>query len=179
MSDSGFPDGDLGVIVIGSLLHEGDLGHLFENLPERTTRIRLDGYRRVFDAVADRRETIGDRRAVLNLHPDDAWCNGVLVADLSPREYGIYARRETTYRFEIVDESAITPYRNDAVDLPDEVIVACDAPSHTDVRPIPSYLKRCLVGARQWGEEFYAEFLETTEVASGEPLDSYLGVETR
>jgi hypothetical protein len=179
MTDTGFPEGELGIIVIGSLLHRDELAYLFDGLPDRSARVRLDGYRRVFDAVADRRETVGDRCAVLNLHSADAWCNGVLVTDLSPREFGIYARRETTYRFEIVDSEAVTYYENESVALPDEIIVASDAPSHADVKPIPSYVKTCLSGARQWGETFYDEFLETTAVASGESLRSYLDIDRK
>lgn len=179
MTDTGFPEGEMGIIVIGSLLHKGELGYLFDGLSSRTARIRLDGYQRMFDAVADRRETVGNRRAVLNLHSGDAWCNGVLVTDLSPSEFGIYARRETTYRFELVDSEAVTCYENESVEFPDEIIVASDAPRHADVKPIPSYVKTCLLGARQWGETFYEEFLETTAVASGESLQSYLDIDPR
>lgn len=181
MGTDRFPDGDLGIVVYGSFFNRSDLEYLFGELGDRTARVRLRGYRRVFDARADRRDTVGDRSAVLNLHAGDAWCNGVLVTDLTPEEYGSYARRETTYRFELVDPDDVTYYEADADGpaLPDEIIVPCDAPSHEDVRPIPRYVSTCLKGARQWGEDFYADFLETTYVAAGESLAEYLGVPAR
>jgi hypothetical protein len=102
-----------------------------------------------------------------------------MVTGLTAEEYGIYARRETTYRFELVDHSDIAFYNEDAIDLPDEIIVPCDAPRHDDIQPIPTYVNTCLQGAQGWGSEFYADFLETTYVNSGEPLAEYLGVQSR
>lgn len=70
----------------------------------------MDGHRRVFDARADLGDTTKDRSSVLNLHQVEDWCNGILVTNLTAAEYGVYARRETTYRFELVDSSDISFY---------------------------------------------------------------------
>lgn len=179
MDTERFPEGDLGIVVYGSLFHRDDLRHLFSSLEDRTARVKLDGYQRVFDARADRRDTIDNRSAVLNLHQGEDWCNGILVTNLTAAEYGVYARRETTYRFELVNPDAISFYRDDSIDLPDEIIVPCDAPSYNDIRPIPTYVSTCLQGARLWGDEFYAEFLEKTYVASGETLSEYFGIQNQ
>lgn len=176
MDYSRFPDGSFGVLIYGSLFHPTDLDHLFDEYEDRVARVRADGFRRVFDAKADRRETVADRSAVLNLHREDDWCNGLLVTDLTPGEFGTYARRETTYRFIIVEEEQLSVYPSDSVSFPDEIVVPCEAPKHNDIRPIPSYVNTCLQGAREWGDEFYEDFIETTYVTTGESLAEYFGL---
>jgi hypothetical protein len=175
MDTHGFPEGDFGLIIYGSLIYKPALKELFSNPETRVSRVRLDGFARVFDMAADRRRTAANRNAVLNLHRDaESWCNGLLVESVTPREYGIYARRETEYRTTLVKRDDISFYESNADAVPKEVIVSYDGPSQTDIYPIPSYVKRCLKGATQWGEEFYDEFVSTTSLATEESLAAYL-----
>ncbi|RLE47612.1 MAG: hypothetical protein DRJ31_08575, partial [Candidatus Methanomethylicota archaeon] len=44
----------------------------------------------------------------------------------------------------------------------------------SDIMPIPSYLDLCIEGAREWGERFYRDFLNTTFLSDGRTLREFL-----
>jgi len=131
-------DTGLGVLMYGSMLQKDRLRDVFGDVDDRLVPVDVDGFARI-DATADRRETDGDERGVLNAHKDpDVWLNAVLVTDVEPAEYGRYVHRETGYRFLRLEDDVITA-RGRRHGLPDEIVIAADAPADpTSTRSRPT-----------------------------------------
>lgn len=164
----------IGVLMYGSMLQHERLEELFGPVEDHCVPVDVEGIARVFDATADRRETDGAKRAVLNAYRrDGASINAVLVRDIDPGAFGRYVHRETGYRFPLLDRADVRPRQGDT-GLPDEIVIALDAPSADGIEPIPSYLETCLEAARSWGSRFYEDFIATTELADGRGLDTFL-----
>lgn len=122
--------------------------------------MKVSGFRRLFNQEASWRETDGAERRVLNVELDaDAWFNAILLPDVDRETYAEFRERERGYRL---------------VEALDLVLVATGEKTATGIEPIPDYLELCLEGAAHWGEEFYDDFLATTEATPGVPLVDYL-----
>lgn len=170
------------VVGYGSILDRGDLGELFVDGVRRSVPIRVDGFERVFNQEASWRDVDGDERAVLNVErSDDGWFNGVLVTDLSREEFAAFRRRERGYRLIEVEPDEIDPYDADdraRIDENDLILTTTGERVRDDIAPIRSYARLCADGAADWGDEFLADFLATTEVDDGRSLARYLERET-
>lgn len=157
-----------GVLVYGSLLDPSELeATLSAETVAEAIPVEVHGYRRSFNKVSAHREGENGEKAILNTEPDpDAWCNAVLVPDVPDDEYERYRQRE--YRYEMVDVpatdvAAYDGYEQERVAALDERLIATSEGSLDDPSPIPYYVAMCVDGAREWGEDFLADFVVTTE----------------
>lgn len=156
-----------GVLVYGSLLDAEDLtATLSAESVADAVPVRVDGYRRSFNKPSKGREGANGEKAILNAQPEaDAWLNAVLVPDVPDDEFERYRARE--YRYDLVDVPTADLHPYDEADWPAveraaERLLAVSEGTLTDPRPIPYYATMCVEGAREWGEDFLADFLVTT-----------------
>lgn len=155
-----------------------ELDDLADGGSERAIPVRVDGVRRLFDQRTSRRDTDGAAAGVLNaVRDEECWINAVLLPDLSAAEFDRYRDRERWYRLVEVERDEIEPYRSADRSRVDEqalVVIATGERTDETLAPIPSYVRQCLAGAARRGEQFYEEFLATTETARGRSLGAYL-----
>lgn len=168
----------VGVIGYGSILAPDEFEDVLETPDAEVLPVKVTGFSRLFNQEASWRETEGLERGVLNVVRDEgSWFNAVLLANLSRDEFRRYRRRERGYRLVEVERHAITPYQTDDehhLDRLDLILVATGKKTRDDIIPIRTYIDICLRGADHWGEEFASDFMETSKLASEEPLRSYL-----
>jgi len=159
------------LVCYGSLLSPDELVPFLDTdgYRSRVSPVRVDGFRRVFNqrSVWRAKAGDGDEAGVLNavLNPD-RWMNAVLVPDLSRTEYDALRRRERGYRMVEVEPSQIEGYGDSEPPENDVVLLPTGNAGRVDgsVEPVPSYIDICLDGARRWGDGFYDDFLDTTDV---------------
>ena len=156
-----------GVLVYGSLLDTEDLtATLSAETVAAAVPVRVEGYRRSFNKVSEGREGEDGQKAILNAERESgAWLNAVLAPDVPDEEFERYRAREYRYDLTDVPAAAVTTYDEGdraAVERPGERLLATSEGTLTDPRPIPYYARLCVEGAREWGEEFLADFLVTT-----------------
>lgn len=171
----------VGFLGYGSLLSPEAIDDILSGGVERAFPVKVQGFRRLFNQEASWRESMETRQAVLNaVRYDQYELNAVLLSDLSRSEYRELRERESGYRMLEVRQRSITPYDasdEDRLADHDLVLISTGTKVNEDIRPIPDYIELCLDGALAWGDQFYQDFIETTEIQEGEPLDGYL--ETR
>jgi len=150
----------------------------------------VDGFCRTFNQESTWRAEASDTdaKAVLNAVRDRAQSmNGILIPDLSRKEYRVLRERERGYRMVEAEPGKIEAFvpsvgeekhrKSDAsVGLPetDVVLVPTGDRVKDGLLPVPEYVDICLEGASYWGEGFYEEFLRTTQVRPGVTLGEYL-----
>lgn len=165
----------IAVIGYGSLLQPSELRELAPETPERAIPVRIDGFRRVLDQRTSRRTDDDVECAVANaVRSPESWTNGVLLPDLTRREFEQFRDRERWYRLVEVPSGDIDPYdRMDAsrIETQDLVLTTTGLETNADIEPIPEYVDACLEGAAEWGETFREDFIETTETNTGSLTD--------
>jgi len=171
-----------GVIGYGSLINPEEIHRTLETSVTDIAPVKCSGYRRVFNNEATWREMEGNKRAVLNAVPDeDSWLNGVLIPFGSQRDWERYQGREEGYDLHEVDPTRIEPYQEangTIIDSIPTIKIPVGSRVSEDIRPVPGYLTECLDGARYWNDRyaipFFEDFVETTELADGTPLSTYV-----
>lgn len=174
----------LGIVGYGSILDLDDTDDVFADLESRAVPIKAHGFKRIFNQRASWRDVDGNRQAVLNVVPSDSdWFNGILIPDLSRSEFSAFRERERGYRLLEIEPDEIEPYEPDAIaesapaarSVPEQELLLVPTGRKVDdeIEPIEDYVSICRRGAEQWGETFLDDFLRTTELNSGETLESY------
>ncbi len=165
----------IGIIVYGSLIdtNETTLQGLetIDAVP-----VRLKGYRRSFNLKPSWRKGSGRSIAVLNVERSpDHWINGVCLL-LEGSELAALDERERGYNRESVPAETVECYPQH--DLPENIsfFIYVGKEEKIDLRILPNsgYLDICIAGALSRGEDFCAEFMTTTFLASGKPLQEYI-----
>lgn len=171
----------IGFLGYGSLLSPEEINGMLAGGVDRAHPVTVQGFRRLFNQEASWRKSEDAEQAVLNAVRHDQYeLNAVLLSDLSQEEYRELRERESGYRMVEAPSNGLTPYDSadeDQIAAHDLILISTGTKVNSNIRPISEYIDICLDGARAWGEQFYREFIETTEIQAGEPLDDYL--ETR
>ena len=92
--------------------------------------------------------------------------------DLEPAD-----RRERGYDRYRVDDGSLTRHGDGTpLELLGSACLYVGKPDlyGRDVLPNPEYLRICLEGAREWGEDFYEDFLRTTFLCDGRTLEEFV-----
>jgi hypothetical protein len=95
------------------------------------------------------------------------WLNGLLFSGLDDGFFIDLDKREKGYNRIGVDPSCLHEYgSSDAITGRQNIyIYTGQLDKHNDsILPNTSYLDTCLEGAKQWGEDFYSDFLDSTFV---------------
>jgi hypothetical protein len=166
------------LIVYGSLINESELvqgGFCVD----RTCPIIVQGFKRIFRQEPSwRRSDLGKERAVLNVVSSQPhWLNGLLIWGLDDDCFTDLDEREKGYQRIGVDPSSLRRYdASHTTPNPQNIyIYTGDMDKQSDsILPNESYLRTCLEGAAQWGEDFYSDFLHSTFVRDNVLLNTYL-----
>ena len=169
------------LVVYGSLVNKSELTRGGFPLG-RTCPVILRGFKRVFRQEPSRRHSgQGEERAVLNVVASGQdWLNGLLVWGLDDSFFVDLDEREKGYDRIEVSPSSLRKYHPSssyATPIPRNVYVYTgEAVKQSDsILPSASYLEICLEGAREWGEGFYEDFLDSTFIKNEALLRTYVG----
>ena len=166
------------LIVYGSLINESELTR--GGFPvDGASPVIVEGFKRVFRQEPSwRRSDQGVKRAVLNVvRSQQHWLNGLLISglndgfftDLDEREKGYERIRMAPSSFRGYDPPSTAPISRNIYIYTGVLDKQSDS-----ILPNESYLRTCLEGAWQWGEDFYGDFLDSTFVKDDILLRTYL-----
>lgn len=168
------------IIGYGSLLNPEETDFDLD----RQQPVKIRGFRRVFNQETTHRFNEGkEGRAVLNVEKDsESWINAVVISDLDKEELERMKDRESGYRFVKAEEEKIEPYADSgALDIEGNTYIFIGEWTSEEIKPIKSYVKICLEGARFWrdkiieenpgAEDFYRDFIRTTYLVEGSSLE--------
>ena len=163
------------LIVYGSLINKSELTK--GGFPLDSTRpVVLRGFKRVFCQEPSWRPDRGEQRAVLNvIGCEHHWLNALLIPGLDDRFLAAVDEREKGYDRIEVAPSCLRGY-HPLPSKPRNIYThAGKADKQNDViLPNASYLSICLEGAKQWGQGFYNEFLDSTFIEDDILLRAYV-----
>lgn len=166
------------LIVYGSLINESEL--VRGGFPLQSAYpIIVQGFKRIFRQEPSwRRSDQVKERAVLNVvGSHQHWLNGLLISGLDDGFFTDLDKREKGYNRIRVAPSSLRRYDSSSATLtpPNIYIHTGDTDKQSDsILPNVSYLRTCLEGAEQWGEDFYDDFLDTTFIGDNVSLRTYL-----
>jgi|SRR5215210_1142915 len=164
------------LIVYGSLINKSELEK--GGFPLDSTRpVVVRGFKRVFCQEPSWRSDQGEQRAVLNvISSEHHWLNALLILDLDDGFLADVDEREKGYDRIRVAPSCLRGYQPLSTTPQNIYTHVGKADKQSDsILPNASYLSICLEGARQWGEDFYNEFLDSTFVKHDVLLRTYVG----
>ena len=148
------------LIVYGSLLHPDEL--LKHNITlSQVEYVKVQGFRRVFNQEPSYRLVDSINRAVLNIEAcKTSWFNALLIKGLSQGYFKELDEREKGYNRLLVNA---TSYQGV---LFQEVLIYMGKVhlKNSTILPNLAYLDLCKEGAKQHGEIFYNDFINTTYV---------------
>lgn len=165
------------LIVYGSLINKSEL--IRHGFPlDSTYPVIVQGFKRVFSQEPSWRSDQGEQRAVLNvINSEQYWLNALLISGLDENLLVDVDKREKGYDRIRVAPSYIRGYRSHrTAPTPQTIhIHAGKTDKQSDsISPNTSYLDICLEGAKQWGEDFYTDFLDSTFVGNDISLRTYI-----
>lgn len=155
------------LIVYGSLLNKRELARQGFSLDDIFPVI-ADGFKRVFSQEPSWRVGVATERAVLNaVKSKDHWLNGILVSNLTEDLIMKLDEREKGYERVEIPPACLRKYKDSKkFSFNQKVYMYIGRPEkqNSTILPNSSYLNICLEGAKQWGQDFYEDFLNTTYV---------------
>ena len=163
------------LVVYGSLIDKSELTK--GGFPLDSTRpVVLRGFGRVFCQEPSWRPDRGEQRAVLNvISAEHHWLNALLISGLDDRFLADVDEREKGYDRIEVTPSCLRDYHPLSTKPRNIYTHAGKEHKQSDsILPNASYLSICLEGAKQRGQDFYNEFLDSTFVKDGILLRTYL-----
>lgn len=163
----------MNLMVYGSLINTKELKDMvnLEKDIEELVPVRVRYFRRLFNKRSSRRGGEGNKIAVLNVEytgSESDFFNGILLTRLTHRAEMSFNQREIGYTLTMVKQSFINSY-NKMLRINDDAYVytALDHVKSNNIEPIPKYAELCLKGAKEWGEIFFRDFIESTYDAQG------------
>lgn len=165
-----------GLIAYGSLINRLEL--VRGGFPLEGARpVIVQGFKRVFSQEPSWRADRGEERAVLNaIGSRRHWLNAVLISGLNEDFFADLDEREKGYARIEVAPSSLRGYGSSHVTpTPRNIyIYTGDEDKQSDfILPNEAYLRTCLEGAKQWGEDFHDDFLDSTFVKDDILLRTY------
>lgn len=163
----------MNLIVYGSLIKTKELKDTvdLEKDIEELIPVRVRNFRRLFNKISSRRSGEGNKIAVLNVEytgSENDFFNGVLLTRISRRAEIAFNQRESGYTVMKVNPCYISSY-DTTLEINEEACIytAVDYMKSKNIDPIPGYARLCLRGAKEWGEKFLHDFIESTYDAKG------------
>ncbi|MBE9063836.1 gamma-glutamylcyclotransferase family protein [cf. Phormidesmis sp. LEGE 11477] len=162
------------IIVYGSLINL-EQRQKQPNLSAEACPVLVKGYKRVFNQEPSWRKGSGEHRAVLNVVRSEHDClNSLLVKLHEKSDLGRLDERERGYDRIAIAPSQIAylsaahpvypPARSSPTHQQTYLYLGKPEKQNNNILPNENYLEICLDGAKQWGEIFYEQFLQTTYV---------------
>lgn len=151
----------MNLIVYGSLINKKELEKegisLFDVL-----KVRVYGFRRVFNQEPSYRLISSINRAVLNIEEqEESFFNAIIIKNLSREYFEILDKRERGYNRVLIEAKKIEPY--DENFLEDAyVYLGKKEKKSSQIFPNEEYLNICLEGVKSFGNSFLEEFKNST-----------------
>jgi hypothetical protein len=165
----------LGIIAYGSLINpqetEGQMDQHQHIIP-----IRLKAFKRSFNQRPAWRNSTSEHSAVLNVETSEQdWLNAVCYC-FAAFDFSDLDNRERGYSRTAVQLDKISSYQGHNLPDLEEVFIYLGRAVHqsSTLLPNPDYLDICLMGAKNWGEDFFRDFLHTTHINNGILLREYI-----
>lgn len=153
------------LIVYGSLLNKHELGRQGFKLGD-VNPVIISGFKRVFNQEPSWRTGVAQERAVLSVVKSDSyWLNGILISNLPESLILKLDERERGYDRIEIGSIHVRMYKDTkGLTTAGKIYMYIGRPEKQNpvILPNSSYLNICLEGAKQWGQDFYQDFLDTT-----------------
>jgi len=165
----------LGIIAYGSLINLQEIKSQRER-PAHAIPIRLETFKRSFNQQPAWRNNSGTHSAVLNIQTSEQnWLNAVCFC-YAEFDFKTLDIRERGYSRIPVTTDRISSYQGHHLPELKEAFIYLGKGEYRNnaLLPNPDYLNICIVGAKNWGEVFYRDFLNTTYISSEILLYDYL-----
>ena len=165
----------LGIITYGSLINTQEVEKLREH-PTHVIPIKLETFKRSFNQRPAWRKSTGEHSAVLNVETSaQNWLNAVCYC-YTDFDFTTLDDRERGYSRTAVQPDKISYYQGHNLPELEKVSIYLGKTEYLSntLLPNPDYLDICLRGAKNWGEDFYYDFLNTTHINNGISLHEYL-----
>jgi hypothetical protein len=165
----------IGILAYGSLIHPEEFSRkeIVDVIP-----VKVRGFKRLFNQKPSWRKGEGNRIGVLNVeHSHEHTINAVCLCFESEHPDELNSRESGYTQLQVISEH-IECYPGHA--LPEAIecylFMGKEEMKRHDILPNCDYLQICMSGAKEWGEHFYEEFVETTYLANGSKLAHYAPV---
>ena len=165
----------LGIIAYGSLINPQEAENLL-GCPTHIIPIKLTSFKRSFNQRPAWRRNTNEHSAVLNVQTSEHnWLNAVCYC-FSGFNFSVLDNRERGYSRTAIQLDKINCYQGHNLPFLEEICIYLGKTEHQDdtLLPNPDYLDICLAGAKNWGEDFYRDFLNTTHINNRIMLREYL-----
>lgn len=158
----------LGIIAYGSLINPQEIENQRKQ-PSHIVPLKLFTFKRSFNQRPAWRESTSENSAVLNAQTSKQdWLNAVCYC-FADFDFTDLDNRERGYSRAAVPPDSLTCYQGHNLPELEKIFIYLgkkDYESNT-LLPNPDYLNICLTGAKNWGENFYCDFLNTTHINNG------------
>jgi len=164
-----------GLIVYGSLLHKNEINK-YDSLIEDIIPVRVLNYKRSFNLLPAVRVGIGNYKSVLNIQESQHNSfNGVCII-YKQINIDLLDNREKGYDRILINAKNIKSNTNTKLFNSIKVYTYRGLEDMIDdsIMPNVEYLKLCLEGSMQYGEEFYNSFIETTHMNNNFSLRKFI-----
>ncbi len=165
----------LGIIAYGSLINPQETKKQVEQ-PTHTIPIKLKSFKRSFNQQPAWRDKLGAHSAVLNIQASEQnWLNAICFC-YAKFDFKTLDNRERGYSRMSIPIDKINSYQGYNLPKLKDAFVYLGKKNYEDngLLPNPDYLGICMAGAKNWGEDFYRDFLNTTHISNGILLSEYL-----
>ena len=157
---------NISLLVYGSLINKDELKK--ENISlENCIPVKVKDLKREFTQEPTFRKIDSINRAVLSVKENpDSFINAILINKVKRTHIeNLDIRESGYYKYEVSLEKIDFKYTNNSIEL-DEVYIYMGKKEkrNEEILPHLDYLQLCLHGAKDWGEEFYKDFIKTTFV---------------
>ena len=165
----------LGIITYGSLINTQETEALRER-PTHIIPIKIEALKRSFNQRPAWRKNTSKDSAVLNVQTSEHnWLNAICYC-FSDFDFTTLDDRERGYSRTAVQPDKINCYQGHNLPELEEISIYLGKAEYLSntLLPNPDYLEICLRGAKNWGEDFYQDFLNTTHINNGILLREHL-----
>ena len=165
----------LGIITYGSLINTQETEALRER-PTHIVPVKLETFKRSFNQRPAWRKSTSKDSAVLNVQTSEQnWLNAVCYC-YTDFDFTALDDRERGYSRTAVQPDKINCYQGHNLPELEGMFIYLGKKEYLSntLLPNPDYLEICLRGAKNWGEDFYCDFLNTTHINNGILLREHL-----
>lgn len=159
---------ECGVVTYGSLLIPEEIETTFQSDQISIEPVIVSGYKRCFsvDIGPFLENPSYPETAVLNVHETEgSRFNGLLIKNPNRDDLRRYADREFGYEPLSLSRQNVIHFHDANLRFQSSIYtvqVNFEDFVDRDLEGYPRYHERCLEGAKEWGDDFYEEFLRTT-----------------
>jgi cation transport regulator ChaC len=151
----------MNLIVYGSLLNPKELAK--QNVDINNIEfVKVQGFRRIFNQEPSWRKVNSINRAVMNIQKDkNSWFNGIAIKGLTKEHIEDLDKRERGYNKVVIKDGDVVTYDNKVLKNC-IVYVGKEGKQNSKILPNKEYFNICLEGAKAHFEEFYQDYIKTT-----------------